>query len=171
MKATIERIKWLDDPKSTLAFLDICFDNMVIVKNWKIVNSDKGRFLAPPSQKGKDDKYYNEVYFRDRETADGFNQHILALADEGRANAQGGRPEAWTDKPAGTTDPAKIPGPDAPANNVVQCKSCGANIVWVKTAAGKNMPIDAETCPPGATMYDKINMNPHWVSCPNADQH
>ena len=25
-----------------------------------------------------------------------------------------------------------------------KCKSCGADIIWIKTAAGKNMPCDAQ---------------------------
>jgi len=26
-----------------------------------------------------------------------------------------------------------------------ECRSCGAEIVWLKTSAGKNIPVDADT--------------------------
>ena len=44
---------------------------------------------------------------------------------------------------------------DAP---VAQCTgpTCGAPIVWLKTPAGKNMPVDAEGDHRG---------EPHWASC------
>ena len=35
------------------------------------------------------------------------------------------------------------------------CHSCNAAIFWVKTKAGKNMPLDEDG-------------QPHWGSCPNA---
>ena len=28
------------------------------------------------------------------------------------------------------------------ADNIGQCRSCGARILWIKTKAGKNMPVD-----------------------------
>lgn len=36
-----------------------------------------------------------------------------------------------------------------------KCKGCAATIYWVKTPAGKNMPVDADG-------------TPHWSSCPKA---
>ena len=35
------------------------------------------------------------------------------------------------------------------------CSGCGADIYWVKTKKGKNMPVD----PSG---------EPHWATCPDA---
>jgi hypothetical protein len=46
-----------------------------------------------------------------------------------------------------------------PAGTPVKaCKSCGAGIYWIRTAAGKAMP-----CDPDGTS--------HFASCPQADQH
>lgn len=60
------------------------------------------------------------------------------------------------------------------------CRSCGAEIVWAVTPAGKMMPLDAK---PVAGLYaiwptldgpycapDVGYMN-HWATCPSADQH
>lgn len=27
--------------------------------------------------------------------------------------------------------------------SITKCRSCGANIIWIRTKAGKNMPVDA----------------------------
>src|SRR5689334_19309212 len=40
-----------------------------------------------------------------------------------------------------------------------ECRSCGADIEWWETPRGKKMPTDHGTA------------NPHWSSCPNAEQH
>jgi thiamine kinase-like enzyme len=52
-----------------------------------------------------------------------------------------------------------------------KCSSCGASIVWLKTAAGKNMPVDAETVGDADQVYELGKHKPHWASCPNANQH
>lgn len=40
-------------------------------------------------------------------------------------------------------------------NNQAHCKSCGVPINWVKTKAGKFMPLE-------------LNGTPHWATCPDA---
>lgn len=81
---------------------------------------------------------------------------------------------------------------------MAKCKSCGAEIIWIKTANGKSMPCDAAGISysvdlhPGAkgeevlnlitdrgtivrTMFDpggdKIGYTSHFATCPNANQH
>lgn len=60
-----------------------------------------------------------------------------------------------------------------------KCRSCGAKIMWVKTAKGKNMPINYDpdlahefvgekgTKPE----FDRDRMTSHFETCPNADDH
>lgn len=52
---------------------------------------------------------------------------------------------------------------------MAKCKGCGADIVWIKTANGKNMPCDeAKTTivtESGETLVGHI---PHWATCPQA---
>lgn len=54
-----------------------------------------------------------------------------------------------------------------------QCKSCGANIVWFKTKAGKRMPVDELTCLPTdrEDQLDLTRHKSHFATCPNADDH
>lgn len=73
------------------------------------------------------------------------------------------------------------------------CKGCGAEIKWIKTPAGKNMPCDAEQVvyweKPGAagkvvtpngeviscefsgeaSKATGVGYRPHWYTCPEAD--
>lgn len=53
-----------------------------------------------------------------------------------------------------------------------ECRSCKAAIVWLKTSAGKSMPVDAETVQDeGATIFDPEQMTSHFATCPAAAQH
>ncbi len=84
---------------------------------------------------------------------------------------------------------------------IVNCKSCGAPIVWIKTQNGKNMPCDADAVEYQenykgkstvvtedgrvikATIIDRAGGGflspvidgkgyiPHWATCPHAAQH
>ena len=50
-----------------------------------------------------------------------------------------------------------------------KCKGCGAEIVWIKTTAGKAMPCDLNkmtiVTESGETVTGYI---PHWATCPAA---
>lgn len=74
-----------------------------------------------------------------------------------------------------------------------RCKSCGADIVWVKTVAGKSIPLDAAPVADGNVALDSggrahVYSNPaalfvvdmagdgpryrsHFATCPNAAEH
>ena len=72
-----------------------------------------------------------------------------------------------------------------------KCRSCGAEIKWLKTKAGKNIPVDVPKDyhlpgtmygknPSTETMYDAVitavEYNPeymisHFATCPNAATH
>ena len=78
---------------------------------------------------------------------------------------------------------------------MARCKSCGAEIVWVKTRAGKDMPCDPGLIPFWAKFkatskvvtldgdvvsclldgdpdeISGVGRIPHWATCPNAAQH
>lgn len=54
---------------------------------------------------------------------------------------------------------------------VTRCRSCQGRIVWLKTAAGRDMPTDAETVLPEDTQYSSAKHRSHWGTCPTSDQH
>ncbi len=52
------------------------------------------------------------------------------------------------------------------------CSSCGARIIWLRTAAGKGMPCEPDTVPPGDLNFDaKLGHVSHFAMCKDRDQH
>ena len=62
-----------------------------------------------------------------------------------------------------------------------QCKSCKAEIKWIKTPAGKNHPVDAKPVQvwiknendlyPGDSFKPVTGYASHFATCPQASQH
>ena len=46
------------------------------------------------------------------------------------------------------------------------CDSCGASLIFLKTATGKWMPVDAETVSPDDAQYEPRSGHvSHWETC------
>jgi hypothetical protein len=54
---------------------------------------------------------------------------------------------------------------------IVRCRTCRAKIIWFKTSAGKNMPVDADTVEPEDEELDLPRHVSHFATCPEADKH
>lgn len=54
---------------------------------------------------------------------------------------------------------------------IVRCRSCRAMIIWFRTPAGKNMPVDADTVLPEDQELEQPRHVSHFSTCPNAGQH
>lgn len=50
------------------------------------------------------------------------------------------------------------------------CKFCGGPIKWIKTANGKNMPLDPINIDEGDILYDRAKHTSHWDTCPKRDR-
>ena len=58
------------------------------------------------------------------------------------------------------------------------CRGCGSQIEWIKTTAGRNMPVDPEPVfviegdgrdrPEEESRELPVAFVPHWKTCPNA---
>lgn len=60
---------------------------------------------------------------------------------------------------------------EAHERRITRCRSCRAQIIWFKTPAGKNMPVDADTVEPEDEELDLERHVSHFRTCPQADQH
>ena len=60
---------------------------------------------------------------------------------------------------------------EAHERRIVRCRSCNARIIWFKTEAGKNMPVDADTVEAEDDALDLPRHVSHFATCPNANQH
>lgn len=55
-----------DSDSKTKAFIELCLDKTLVIKDLTLVEGSHGLFLSFPSSKGKDGKYYNSVYSMDK---------------------------------------------------------------------------------------------------------
>lgn len=51
------------------------------------------------------------------------------------------------------------------------CLTCEADIVWLRTRSGRNMPVDADSVEPGDTEFDSDRHVSHFSTCPDAGRH
>lgn len=48
------------------------------------------------------------------------------------------------------------------------CRSCGAVIIWMRTEAGKSIPVDAESAKEPALLFNpKVHVS-HFATCPQS---
>lgn len=59
-----------------------------------------------------------------------------------------------------------------------ECRSCQAEIVWMKTESGKNIPVNPVPSTPDRfspkyteDVFDPERHESHFATCPNADRH
>lgn len=54
--------------------------------------------------------------------------------------------------------------------HVVECASptCRAKVVWLRTASGARMPVDADTVLVGETLFDPRKHRSHFATCPDS---
>lgn len=60
---------------------------------------------------------------------------------------------------------------EAHEHRITRCKSCRAKIIWFKTDAGRNMPVDADTVEADDEELDLERHVSHFATCPQANQH
>ena len=48
------------------------------------------------------------------------------------------------------------------------CKSCNAAFLWMKTEAGRMMPVDYKPELENVDKWDPKTMTSHWETCPGA---
>lgn len=53
---------------------------------------------------------------------------------------------------------------------VSNCRSCDAQIVWMKTESGRNMPVDVDSVSEGDEVFDPSEHVSHFSTCPDADK-
>jgi len=54
-------------------------------------------------------------------------------------------------------------------NKISRCKSCGEEIVWLKTKSNYNIPVDYETgFDMSAEIFDSKTMVSHFATCKDA---
>lgn len=52
-----------------------------------------------------------------------------------------------------------------------RCRTCGATVHWLKTAAGHTIPVDPPGVEPADAVFDFRRHVSHFATCPQADLH
>lgn len=64
MKITDVKVRQLKNPKNNvLGFADVTFDEILVVKNFRIVHGRDSLFVGMPSKRGVDGQFYPEVFY------------------------------------------------------------------------------------------------------------
>jgi predicted RNA-binding protein with PUA-like domain len=58
-----------------------------------------------------------------------------------------------------------------PDHKIAYCRSCKFPIVWMKTEAGRNMPVDPDDVDPDDETFDPKKHTSHFATCEHAGQH
>ncbi|MBU0549368.1 MAG: SpoVG family protein [Candidatus Omnitrophica bacterium] len=78
----VVRLRRFDNGESKLkAFVDIAINGFV-VRGLRIVQGKEGLYLAMPQEKGKDGRWYNSFYPKDKEARKALNELALAAYEQ-----------------------------------------------------------------------------------------
>lgn len=77
----VVRLYRLDGDSKTKAFVDVGLGDF-IVKGVRVVQGQKGLFLAMPQEKAKDGKWYNSFFPVTKEARDSLSEVVLAAYRE-----------------------------------------------------------------------------------------
>jgi len=77
LKIEVSRIHKLDGTGATKAFCDVSIADSFMIKGLRIVEGEKGLFVAMPREEGKDGKWYNTVIPLNREIKDYIEKIVL----------------------------------------------------------------------------------------------
>lgn len=58
---------------------------------------------------------------------------------------------------------------EAHERRIVRCKTCRARIIFLRTGAGKKIPVDADTVEPEDKTFDHERHVSHFATCSEAD--
>lgn len=80
-KLEVVRLHRFDGESKTKAFVDVAIGDFII-KGLRVVQGNKGLFLAMPQEKAKDGKWYNSFYPATKEARQSLADVVLAAYEE-----------------------------------------------------------------------------------------
>lgn len=77
IKMEVSRIHKLDGTGPTKAFVDVSIEDAFMIKGLRIIEGEKGLFVAMPRESGADGRWYNTVIPLSREVKDEVEKLVL----------------------------------------------------------------------------------------------
>ncbi len=87
----------------TLAYFSLKTSEGLIVKGFKLIDGSNGVFVGPPSKKGKDEKFYDDVYLT-KELRSEIRDLANAAYTKGGGEAPVSNDKQASDEPPGEYD-------------------------------------------------------------------
>ena len=79
----VERIVVLPEPKSnTLAFADLLVNDSLVIRGLRVCDGKNGKFVSFPQDLGKDEKWHDQVYFKDKKLNPVMQEVVLKSYEE-----------------------------------------------------------------------------------------
>jgi len=97
MEITEVRLTLRDEPKLK-AFANVTFDDAFVVRGIKIIEGDKGLFVAMPSKKGKDGVYRDIAHPVTNDMRKRIENAVLAKYEKALAGVESAPPEESSEK-------------------------------------------------------------------------
>jgi len=82
----ISRMNPFNGSSKTVAFFDVETEEGINIKGFTLVEGSNGLFVGVPSEKGKDDKYYDRVYIP-KELKEQLTQMAISMYNEAKGEA------------------------------------------------------------------------------------
>jgi stage V sporulation protein G len=76
-KFKVEKMFRLPDAGNLKAFCDVSVNDELIIKGVRIVEGKKGMFVSPPTEEGRDGKWYDQITFKTAEVYDAFFKCVI----------------------------------------------------------------------------------------------
>jgi stage V sporulation protein G len=73
----VEKMFKLTDAGGLKAFVDVSINNSLVIKGVRVVEGRKGIFVSMPKEKGKDDRWYDQVVCKSAGVYDELSRHVL----------------------------------------------------------------------------------------------
>ena len=78
-----EKVVILPEPKkNTLAFVDLLVSDVLVIRGLRVCEGKNGRFVSFPQDLGKDEKWYDQVYFKDKKLNSSMSEVVLKDYEE-----------------------------------------------------------------------------------------
>ena len=81
-KIEVTRICKINPEGSLKAFAEVLYNNAVLIKGLRIVDSEDGLFVAMPQEKGKNGKWYENVTITSKELQEEIEKTVLEAFDQ-----------------------------------------------------------------------------------------
>lgn len=73
----VEKMYRLPDAGNLKAFVDVSVNDALVIKGIRVLSGKKGLFVSMPQEKGKDDKWYDQIICKNAGVYAEFSDYVI----------------------------------------------------------------------------------------------